>query len=165
MAKDSSFDVVSEPDFAEVANAVDQTRREAGTRYDFRGHGVTVEWDAKTLTIRLEAPAGMVMDALVSVLQDRMARRNVSLKFLEVGAPEPRGIERAAVLVKVRRGIETAAAKAIQRAVKEAGIKVETQIQGDAVRVSGKNKDDLQRVIQLLKARDFGIELNFVNFR
>lgn len=165
MAKDSSFDIVSEPDWSEVLNAIDQTRREANTRYDFRGQDIAIDYDQSKHIITLEAPEGLVMDSLKTVLGEKMARRQVSLKFLEFGAVEPHGMARARVTVTIKSGIETDMAKKIQKAIRGVGVKVEPQIQGDALRVSGKNRDDLQAVIQFLKSQDFGIELAFVNFR
>jgi uncharacterized protein YajQ (UPF0234 family) len=164
MAKDNSFDVVSEPDLGEVANAVEQTRREVAQRYDFRNHDVHVEWDGDT-TITLEAPAGLVMETLVSVLEQKMARRGVSLRFLDVGAAEDRGKDRAQVVIRLKRGLTQATAKALVQSIRSLKLKVEPQIQGDIVRVSGKNKDDLQAVIAHLKGQDFGVELSYTNYR
>ncbi len=165
MAKDSSFDIVSEPDWSEVLNAIDQTRREAGTRYDFRGQDITIDYDQAKHVITLEAPEGMVMDSLRTVLGEKMARRQVSLKFLEFGEVERHGMSRARVQVTLKSGIETDVAKKIQKVIRGLGLKVEPQIQGDALRVSGKNRDDLQAVIAFLKTQDFGIELAFSNYR
>ena len=165
MAKDSSFDVVSEPDWSEVLNAIDQTRREAGTRYDFRGQDIEIDYDQAKHVITLDAPEGLDMESLRTVLGEKMARRQVSLKFLEYGDVESHGMARARVRITIKSGIETDVAKKIQKAIRGLGVKVEPQIQGDALRVSGKNRDDLQGVIQFLKTQDFGIELAFTNFR
>ena len=156
---------MSEPDWSEVLNAIDQTRREVGTRYDFRGHDITVEYDQSKHVIALDAPEGLVMDSLRTVLGEKMARRQVSLRFLEFGNTESHGMSRARVSVTVKSGIETDVAKKIQKAIRGLGIKVEPQIQGDAIRVSGKSRDDLQAVMQFLKGQDFGLELVFTNFR
>jgi len=164
MAKDNSFDVVSEPDRGEVANAVEQTRREVAQRYDFRNHDVHVGWDGEA-TITLEAPAGLVMETLVTVLEQKMARRGVSLRFLDVGPPEDRGKDRARIVVRLKRGLTQATAKAIVQSIRSLKLKVEPQIQGDVVRVSGKSKDDLQAVIAHLKGQDFGVELSYTNYR
>lgn len=165
MAKESSFDIISEPDWSEVLNAIDQTRREVQTRYDFRGHEVTVAYDSAQHLITLDAPEGLVMEALKAVLAEKMAKRQVSLKFLEFGNPERHGMGRARVPVTLKHGIDKNVAKAIQKAVRSLGLKVEAQIQGEAIRVSGKSRDDLQKVIQSLKGQDFGIELIFTNYR
>jgi hypothetical protein len=165
MPKESSFDIVSEPNWAEVLNAVDQTRREVATRYDFRGHDVSVDYDQSARVITLDAPEGLVMESLRSVLGEKMAKRQVSLKFLDYGTPESHGMGRQRVPVTLKAGIATDTAKKIQKAIRAVGVKVEPQIQGEAIRVSGKNRDDLQVVIQFLKSEDFGIELVFNNFR
>lgn len=165
MAKDNSFDIVSEPDWGEVSNAMDQTQHEVASRYDFRGQQIELDWDRKQQRINLDAPAGMVMDALVETLEQRFARRGVSLRFLDKGEPELHGMDRARLAIQIKSGISTEVAKKIQQAVRGLKLKVDCQIQGDAVRVSGKNRDDLQAVIRALKAMDFGIELSFNNFR
>ncbi|PSR21782.1 MAG: YajQ family cyclic di-GMP-binding protein [Sulfobacillus acidophilus] len=165
MPKESSFDIVSEPNWSEVLNALDQTRRETSTRYDFRGHDITVEYDASTHQVVLDAPEGLMMDSLKAVLGEKMARRQVSLKFLDFGPAENHGMNRQRLTVTIKSGIETEIAKKIQKAIRGLGLKVESQIQGNAIRVSGKNRDDLQAVIQHLKGQDFGIELVFNNFR
>ncbi len=165
MAKDNSFDVVSEPDWGELTNAIDQTRHEVANRYDFRGQDVEVAYDRKQQRIVLDAPAGMVMDALVATLEQRCARRDVSLRFLEKGEPERHGMDRARLTIRIKSGIETEVAKKIQQAVRALKLKVDSQIQGNVVRVSGKNRDDLQAIIRELESQDFGIELAFTNYR
>ncbi len=165
MAKDNSFDVVSEPDWGELTNAVDQTRHEVASRYDFRGQDVEVAYDRKQLRIVLDAPAGMVMDALVATLEQRCARRGISLRFLDKQEPERHGMDRARLTIRIKSGIETEVAKKIQQAVRALKLKVDTQIQGDALRVSGKNRDDLQAVMRALDSQDFGIELAYTNYR
>lgn len=165
MAKESSFDVVSTPDLSELQNAIDQTRREIATRYDFRGQNASIEWNAARWVIALDAPDGLVMESLQQVLSDKCARRNLSLRFFEFGEPKHRGMDRAQVEVSVKNGIEQAKAKEIQKAMRTQFPKVDVQIQGDALRVSSKSKDDLQLVMQWIKGSDFGIELSFNNFR
>lgn len=165
LAKESSFDIVSEPDWSEVLNALDQVRRETETRYDFRGKEIQVEWDQANHQIRLDAPSGMVMESLKTVLGEKMARRQVSLRFLDYGDEEPHGMDRARMTVTIKKGIDTADAKKIQKAIRALPAKVDVQIQGEALRVSAKNRDDLQAVIQHMKAEDFGIELVFNNYR
>ena len=166
MAKDSSFDVVSEPDMAEVQNAVDQTRREASQRYDFRGQDVAVGYDAKAGAVTLEAPAGMVLEALERLFLERAAKRGVALRFFDVpGEAEGLSHDRARKAIGLRRGLTTEKAKEIQKAIKALDLKVDAQVQGDAVRVSAKSKDDLQAVIRALRERDFGVELAYANYR
>ena len=165
MAKDNSFDIVSEPDWGELANAVEQTRREAEQRYDFRGHDIVVDYSRKDATVTLEAPAGMVLDALVAVFEQKCARRQVSLKFLDKKPAEPLPKDRARVVMAIRSGLETDVAKRIQQAVRATKLKVDAQIQGPTIRVSGKSRDDLQAVIHALQGQDFGVELSFTNYR
>lgn len=165
MAKDSSFDVVSEPDWGEIANAVHQAQQEAGQRFDFRGHAVAIQWDRKAAVITVEAPAGMLLEAAVALVEQRLARRGVPLRFLAAGEPELRGGDRARVVLTVRHGIPADVAKRIQQTVRSLKLKVDVTVQGDAVRVSGKQKDDLQAVIRHLKSQDFGLELAFTNYR
>jgi cyclic-di-GMP-binding protein len=166
VAKDSSFDVVSEPDMAEVHNAVDQTRREAAQRYDFRGHDVSVTSDQKADAIVLEAPAGMVMEALERLFLERAAKRGVALRFFDVPEEaETLSHDRARKALGLRRGLTTDKAKEIQKAIKALGVKVDAQVQGDSVRVSAKSKDDLQAVIRALREHDFGVELSYTNYR
>lgn len=166
MPKDNSFDIVSEPDMAEVQNAVEQTRRESAQRFDFRGQDVAVDLDAKAGTITLEAPAGMVMEAFERLLLERVSKRGISLRFLDVPA-EAEGLshDRARKAITLKRGLTAEKAKEIQKAVKALGLKVDPQVQADMVRVSGKNKDDLQAVIRAMRDQDFGVELAYANFR
>lgn len=166
MPKDSSFDIVSEPDMAEVQNATEQTRRETTQRYDFRGHEVAVELDVKQGTVTLEAPAGLVMESLERLFLERAAKRNVALRFFDIPAEAELGShDRARKVLTLRRGLTPEKAKEIQKAVKSLGLKVEAQVQGDLVRVSAKSRDDLQAVIQAMRGQDFGVELDFVNYR
>lgn len=165
MAKENTFDVVSEPDLGEVTNAVDQTRKEVVQRYDFRGHNIEVDWNAKDGIIRLDAPAGMVMDALVTTLEQKFARRGVSLRFLDPKDPEPYGMDRARQTITLKRGLTPETAKKIQQVIRSTKLKVDAQIQGELIRVSGKDRDDLQAVIKVLREQDFGVELAFTNYR
>ena len=164
MAKDSSFDIVSEPNWSEVLNGVDQTRRETAQRYDFRGHEISLDWDAAEKVITLKAPAGMVMEALSTVLSEKMAKRGVALRFLDFREVVVSG-DRGTRKVNIKHGLESTVAKTIQKAVKALPFKVEAQIQGDVIRVSGKSKDDLQAVISWMKGEDFGVELEAANYR
>lgn len=164
MAKDSSFDVVSEVDLQEVANAVDQAKREAATRYDFKGATIEVEWDGKSL-ITLTADSEFRLDALIEVLKGKMAKRGVAMRALDFGKREPAAKGGSRQTVTVKRGISTDDGKKIVAAIKSTKLKVQAQLQDDQVRVSGKSRDDLQAVITTLKGQDFGIELQFINYR
>ncbi|MGH2673961.1 MAG: YajQ family cyclic di-GMP-binding protein [Actinomycetota bacterium] len=163
MAKGSSFDIVSEVDLAEVTNAVDQARRELVQRFDFKNTGTSVEQDNDLIELRSSTEDRL--RAAVEVLKDKMVRRQVSLKAVHEGPvlPAAKGTYRQAV--NINRGISDEKARDINKAIKALGLKVQSQVQGDQIRVTAKAKDDLQRVIADLKERDFGIPLQFTNYR
>ena len=159
-----TFDVVSEVDMQEVRNAVDQASREISTRYDFKGTDSTVELKEKT--IELHSESDQRLKALVQVLEEKLVKRKVSLKALEYGKVEDatKGTVNQTVTLNV--GINQDKGKEIGKFVKELGLKgVQHQIQGDQLRVSGKKRDDLQSAIEAMRNHDFGIPLQFVNFR
>ncbi len=159
-----TFDVVSEVDMQEVRNAVDQARREVATRFDFKDTGSTI--DLGEGEISLHSSTEDRLRALVQVLEEKLVRRSVSLKALTYEKVEEaaKGTVRQKVLLAA--GIDDARARQINRFIKDRGAKgVSSQTQGDQVRVSGKKRDDLQAVIAALKAEDFGIPLQFKNFR
>ena len=164
MAKDTfSFDVVSEVELNEVTNALDQARREVATRFDFKNTGTSIQQDGDMIEVRSSTENRL--KAAVDVLKDKMVRRNISLKALSDGPilPAAKGTYRQNV--HVNHGISDEKAREITKFVKGLGLKVQTQVQGDQVRVSGKKKDELQQVIQAMKDRDFGLALQFTNFR
>jgi len=159
-----SFDVTSEVDFQEVRNAVDQAAREVATRFDFKDTGSEI--DLKPEEIELRAPTEDRLRALAQVLEEKLVRRNVSLKALSYGRIEEaaKGTVRQQVALQV--GISADHAKKINKAVRDLNLKgVTSQSQADQVRVSGKKRDDLQAVIAALKDEDLGIPLQFGNFR
>jgi uncharacterized protein YajQ (UPF0234 family) len=158
-----SFDVVSKVSWAEVANALDQASREVAQRFDFKGTDTTLE--KKENDIIVASASDERAKAAVDVLQQKLVRRKVSLRNVEVGDPTPGPKGTSRIVVKVKEGIEIEKAKEITRLVKDSKIKVQASIQEQSVRVSGKKRDDLQEVIQLLKQGDFGVELQFENFR
>jgi uncharacterized protein YajQ (UPF0234 family) len=158
-----SFDVVSKVEWHEVENALNQTQKEVAQRFDFRGTDTEVERNKEELVICSSTEDRA--KAALQVLQEKIVKRKVSVKFLDVGKPEPTSKGGAKITIKVKEGVESEKAKAIVAAIKESKIKVQGSIQGDQVRVTGKNKDDLQACIQLLRSKDFGIELQFTNFR
>lgn len=158
-----SFDVVSRADLHEVSNAVDQTNREVGTRFDFKGTDAHV--DQKDAVLTLEAPAKFQLEQLLDILRGRLAKRAVDLRALQVGDAIETG-RRARQTVTVRQGLDAEHARAVVKRIKESKLKVQTAIQGDEVRVSAKSRDELQAVIALLrKAEDIDLPLQFVNFR
>lgn len=161
-----SFDIVSEADKHEVQNALDQAQREIGQRFDFRGTGASIE--QTEAGFKLIANSEDRVRAVAEVLEDKFVKRKLSLKFLEKKDPEPAGGQMWTQQVVLKKGIDRDnARKLVDRIKKEKALKVTPAIQGDAVRVSGKKKDDLQKVIQLLKAEaeDFPLALSFTNFR
>jgi uncharacterized protein YajQ (UPF0234 family) len=159
-----TFDVVSEVDMQEVRNAVDQAHREITTRFDFKGTDSRVE--LKDDAIELETASEDRLRALRQVFEEKLVKRKVSLKALDYQKVEEASKGRARQTVKLAVGINQEKGKAIGKFVKELGLKgVSHQIQGDHLRISGKKRDDLQTAIQEMKGHDFGIPLDFTNFR
>jgi hypothetical protein len=165
MPQDFSFDVVSKVNLQEVVNAVQQASREIGTRFDFRGSASMIEWNEKDLTLTLVSDDEHKLKSVVDILETKLVKRGVSIKALEFGKIEPAGGARVRQDVKVQQGIPSEKAKAMVKAIKDRKLKVQASIQSDQVRVSGRNKDDLQVVIALLKGEDFGLPLQFTNYR
>jgi cyclic-di-GMP-binding protein len=163
MAGESSFDVVSDFDQQELVNALDQARREIATRYDFKGTKVAFELgkDAITLTADDEYRAGAAKD----LLESKAVRRNLSLKIFDWGRVEPAGGGTVRQQVTLRRGLTSDQAKELSKRIRDAFPKVKPVIQGDAVRVTAKSKDDLQAVIADLRALDYPVALQFTNYR
>lgn len=159
-----SFDVVSQFDLQEVRNAVDQASREIHNRFDFKGTDSVVELLDEA--IRLESSTEDRLAALLIVLEEKLVRRNVSLKALDWGEIEDASGARVRKIAKLRAGIDSEKAKTVNKSIKDLGLKgIQTQTQGDQVRVTGKKRDALQEVIAALKAADLGIPLQFENFR
>lgn len=158
-----SFDVVSRVDFQEVRNAVDQARREITTRFDFKNTGTSLDLSDEAITVRSDTEARL--KAAVDVLEEKIVRRKVSLKALSHGKIEEAGGSTYRQVLTLTMGINQDKARAIVKAVKDSGVKVQSAVQGDEVRVTGKKRDDLQAVIQHLKDADFDLPLQFVNFR
>ena len=159
-----SFDTVLEPNFVEVRNAVDQSNKEIGTRFDFKGSDARVEHKDKELTLYADSDfqLGQVRDILLA----KMTKRGVDVRFLDFADKiEKIGGDKVKQLVKVKAGIESDLAKKIQQLVKGSKLKVQASIQGNAVRVSGTKKDDLQAVIALLRKEVTEVPLSFNNFR
>lgn len=163
MAKNSSFDIVSQIDMQELDNALNQTRKEISQRYDFRGSNASLELADDEL--KLAAEDEYKLGAILDILRQRMAKRGLSLRALELGKVEPAAKGSVRQTVKLKQGIDKETAKKITAAIKAAKIKVTAQVQDNQVRVSGPKKDDLQAVIQLVRGQDFGIDLQFMNLR
>lgn len=158
-----SFDVVSEANQIEIKNAVDQANKEITTRFDFKGSDARVEQKEKELTAYADSDfqLGQVRD----VLTTKMTKRNVDVRFLDIGKVEKMGGDKVKQVIKIKNGIESDAAKKIQRIIKDSKIKVQASIQGDALRVTGAKRDDLQGTIALLKKEVTDLPLEFNNFR
>ena len=163
MAKDCSFDVVSEVDMQEVDNAVNQAKKEIGTRYDFRGSKSEINLEGDT--IKIIGDDEYKLNAIIDVLKGKMVKRNVAIKNLDYGKVEPAAGATVRQVITIKKGITKENAKEVVKAIKNMKLKVQASIQEDQVRVSGKDKDDLQAVIQMLKQLDVPVELQFVNFR
>ena len=163
MASLSSFDIVSDFDQQELKNALDQTQREILQRYDLKDTKTTIEAADNQLTINSNSE--YTLSAVRDLLESKFVRRALSLKILDYGEEEPASGGRVRQVVKLRQGIPEDLAKQISKRVRDEFKKVTPQIQGNAVRVQAKNKDDLQAVIQALKAEDYPVALQFTNYR
>ena len=163
MAAENSFDIVCKIDMQEVTNALDQTRREVDTRYDLKGtkNEITLE---KT-DITLATSDDMKLKAITDILQSKLHKRGVPLKALTYGKVEEAGGGRLRQKIGLQQGIPIEKAREIVRLVKDSKVRVQAAIQEDQVRVSGKNRDDLQKIIALVKEKDLGIALQFTNYR
>jgi uncharacterized protein YajQ (UPF0234 family) len=158
-----SFDIVSEVDKHELTNAIDQANRELSTRFDFKGVAASFEQDGDKL-IKLTAPTDFQIKQMADILKQRLGARNIDFRCMEFGDIET-NLGGARQQVTVKQGIEQKLAKQIAARIKESKIKVDTQINGDKLRVNGKKRDDLQEVMALLKKGDFEQPLQFDNFR
>jgi uncharacterized protein YajQ (UPF0234 family) len=158
-----SFDVVSEANQVEVKNAVEQSNKEITTRFDFKGSDARVEQKERELTAF--ADSEFQLSQVRDVLTTKMSKRNVDVRFLDIGKIEKIGGDKVKQVIKVKNGIETEAAKKIQRIIKDSKTKVQASIQGDALRVTGAKRDDLQATMALLRKEVTDLPLEFNNFR
>ena len=166
MAQTSSFDITTGVDLQEVDNAVNQAQKEIATRYDFKGSKASIEYDRAGEQLVLIADDDFRMRALFDVVQAKLIKRNVSVKNLDVGETKPAGGDTVRKEIKLKTALDGETAKKIAAAIKEAKLKkVQASIQGDQVRVSSPSKDDLQGAMQALRAKDFGVALQFGNYR
>lgn len=160
---ESFFDIVSRIDRQEVDNALNQTAKEVSTRFDFRGVGASISWSGDSVEIRANSEERA--KAVLDVFKEKLVRRGVSLKVLDPADPRPSGKE-FRLGVRLKEGISQDDARKISKLIRDEGPKgVRAQVQGEELRVSSKKKDDLQAVIALVKGNDFGVALQFVNFR
>jgi uncharacterized protein YajQ (UPF0234 family) len=164
MADEFSFDVVSKLNLQEVENAVHQANKEIQTRFDFKGSVSRLDWDKKEI-LTLYSDDEQKLKSVIDILQSKLVKRGVSLLALDYQKIEV--AERATVRqpVKMKQGIESEKAKAIVRAIKDAKLKVQASIQGDQLRVSSKSKDELQTTMNFLRGQDYGLPLQFTNYR
>ena len=157
-----SFDVVSEVDFHEVANAVDQANRELQTRFDFRG--VEAKFERNDDVIRVTAEAEIQLDQMIDILRQKFVKRSIDPKVMDIGDQEHIG-KLLHKNIKIQQGVESLLAKKIVKMIKDKKMKVQAAIQGDKVRVTGKKRDDLQQVMGMLKEEDLEVPLQYNNFR
>jgi len=163
MAKENSFDIVSKTDYAEVTNAINQTTKEISQRFVFKGSRATVELQDKDLLMSAEDKTKL--RNMNDILQSKLLKRGVSIKALDYQKVEPAAGSSVRQIVKIQQGIPTDKAKEVVKFIKDGKFKVQASIQGETVRVSGKDRDTLQDVISALKGTDFGIDMNFDNYR
>lgn len=163
MAGDSTFDVVSQYDEQELLNAIDQTRRDVSQRYDLKDTKTEIKHDKKALTITTASE--FTLKSVMDVLESKMVKRGLSLKILKPGKVEPASGGMVRQSIELQQGISQDLAREIAKLVRDTYPKVRTQIQGDAVRVAAKSRDELQAVIALLKGKDFPVALQFINYR
>jgi uncharacterized protein YajQ (UPF0234 family) len=163
MAKENSFDIVSKTDYAEITNALNQTLKEVSQRFDFKGSKATVELADKDLVLSAEDDTRL--RNMNDILQSKLLKRGISLKALDYQKIEPAAGGSVRQTVKIQQGIPIEKAKELVKFIKDAKLKVQASIQGETVRISGKDRDTLQDTIAKLKAKDFGIDMQFDNYR
>ncbi|MFZ9215757.1 MAG: YajQ family cyclic di-GMP-binding protein [Vulcanococcus sp.] len=163
MASTYSFDVVSDFDWQELVNTLDQVRRDVATRYDLKDSGTEVDLEETSFTIT--TASDMTLQAVEDVLRQKATKRNLSLKIFDFQTPEPVGGNKVKQVVKLRKGLSQDLAKKLSKTIRDELKKVTLAIQGEALRITGKSKDDLQAAINLLKEQDVEVPLQFQNYR
>ncbi|HBU26269.1 MULTISPECIES: YajQ family cyclic di-GMP-binding protein [Synechococcus] len=163
MADSYSFDVVSDFDRQELVNTVDQVRREVGQRYDLKDSATELSLEEGAIVIT--TATDMTLEAVLDVLRQKATKRDLSLKIFDLQTPEPVGGNRVKQEIKLRKGLSQELAKSLSKTVRDELKKVTVSIQGDSLRITGKNKDDLQTAIQLLRGQDVEVPLQFENYR
>lgn len=158
-----SFDIVSQVSSMELENAVSQAKKELATRFDFKNSKTEILLEKNE--IKLAAPDAMKMAALVEIVVNKLAKRNVSLKNVDQGKPDLSPLGHARQVIKIKQGIETVVAKQITTFIRDGKFKATTQIMGEEVRVTSKSRDDLQAIIAAVKAKDWPVSVSFINFR
>jgi uncharacterized protein YajQ (UPF0234 family) len=162
---ENTFDIVSKIDLTEVSNAIQQAMKEIITRYDLKDSKSTIELNEKDNKIQLASSDEFKLKAVTEILNQKLVKRNVPLKGLTYGTIIPASHSSVRQEISLQQGIATEKAKDIVKAIKDSKLKVQASIQGDVVRISGKDRDTLQQAIALLKNKDFGIDMQFTNFR
>jgi uncharacterized protein YajQ (UPF0234 family) len=165
MAQDNSFDIASKVDLPELNNAIQQALKEIHTRFDLKDSKSNITLEEKETQIVMTSADDYKLKAVNDVLQGKMVKRGISLKALTYGAVEPAAGGAVRQKVTLQQGIATEKAKEIVKTIKNSKLKVQASIQGDVVRISGKDRDTLQQAIALLKQNDFGIDMQFTNYR
>jgi hypothetical protein len=165
MPQDFSFDVVSKVDLQEVANAVQQASKEIATRFDFRGSASKIELREKELEVALVSDDEHKLKSVIDILETKLVRRGVAVKALDYGKVEPAAGGTVRQVAKIQQGIPSERAKEIVKAIKDRKLKVQASIQADQVRVVGRSKDELQTAMAIVKEGDFGLPLQFTNYR
>ena len=165
MADQNSFDIVSKVDLQEIDNALNQARKEIGQRYDFKGSKTSIEVKQKEHEIVIISDDDFKMKSVIDIIQTKLVKRNVPLKALTYGKVEPSAGGTVRQMIKLQNGIDTENAKLIIKMIKDTKLRVQSQIMDDQVRVTGKNKDDLQTVITMLRQADLKFAIQFVNYR
>ncbi|WP_020615215.1 YajQ family cyclic di-GMP-binding protein [Paenibacillus daejeonensis] len=163
MASESSFDIVSKVDMQEMSNAIQQAEREISTRFDFKGSKSSIEMDNGELVVASDDE--FKLKGVLDILLSKMIKRGVPIKNLDYGKVEPASGSTVRQRIKLKSGIDQENAKKINILIRDAKLKVKSQIQGDQIRVTGKSRDDLQSVIQLLRGADLTVDLQFVNYK
>ena len=158
-----SFDIVSKVNSMEIENAVNQAKKELANRFDFKGTHAEIILDKEG--VKLTAPDHFKIKALEEMVTSKLAKRNISLKSVEVGEPDLSPLGHARQTIKIKQGIEAAVAKELSAFIRGLGLKVTAAINGDELRVTGKNRDDLQAVIAAVRAKELSVSVQFVNFR
>jgi cyclic-di-GMP-binding protein len=158
-----SFDIVSEVNSMEIENAVNQAKKELANRFDFKGSKAEILLEKNE--IKLTADDQFKMKALVEIVVGKLAKRSISMKSVDQGAPDVSPLGHARQVIKIKQGLETPVAKEVTGFIRDGKFKVTTQIQGSEVRVTGKSRDELQEVIAAVRAHDFPVALDFKNFR
>jgi uncharacterized protein YajQ (UPF0234 family) len=165
MAAENSFDVVSQYDEQELTNALDQARREVTTRYDLKDSKTEITHDPKKNTITILSASELTLKSVVDVLESKMIRRQLSLKILKAGTIEQAGGSRVRQLFELQKGVSPELGREITKLIRDQFPKAKSQIQGDAVRVTSKSRDELQSIIALLRGKDYPVPLQFENYR